>query len=55
MDIGYATATDKAGWWPLWQAYLEFYNHPLPDEISDLTFGRCLDWPGTRGNAERRH
>ncbi len=43
MDIGYATAKDKAGWWPLWQAYLEFYKHPLPDEISDLTYGRCLD------------
>ncbi len=43
MDIGYATAKDKAGWWPLWQAYLDFYKHPLPDEISDLTFGRFLD------------
>lgn len=43
MDIGYATVGDKSGWWPLWQAYLDFYSHPLPDEISDLTFGRCLD------------
>ncbi|MBW8734849.1 MAG: GNAT family N-acetyltransferase [Asticcacaulis sp.] len=43
MDIGYATATDKAGWWPLWQAYLEFYRQPLPDAVSDLTFGRFLD------------
>lgn len=43
MDIGYATATDKAGWWPLWQAYLDFYGHPLPDAASDLTFGRFLD------------
>ncbi|WP_443750405.1 GNAT family N-acetyltransferase [Asticcacaulis solisilvae] len=43
MDIGYATARDKAGWWSLWQAYLDFYNQPLPDEISDLTFGRFLD------------
>ncbi|MDV6329848.1 GNAT family N-acetyltransferase [Asticcacaulis sp. 201] len=43
MQIEQATQADKAAWWPLWQAYLTFYNHPLPDEISDLTFARCLD------------
>lgn len=43
MDIRAVTADDKAAWLPLWQAYLDFYNQPLPDEVTDLTFARFLD------------
>ena len=43
MQISTATTNDKAGWWPLWQAYLAVYNNPLPDDLSDLTFTRMLD------------
>ncbi len=43
VEIMAVTASDKAGWLPLWQAYLTFYKHPLPDEITDLTFARMLD------------
>ena len=41
--IDYVTPADKAGWLPLWQAYLDFYNHPLTDAMTDLTFARFLD------------
>ena len=43
MKISPVAAADKAAWLPLWQAYLAFYNQPLPDEITDLTFARFLD------------
>ncbi|ESQ91997.1 GNAT family acetyltransferase [Asticcacaulis sp. AC460] len=43
MDIRAVTAEDKAAWQPLWQAYLDFYNQPLPQEVTDLTFARFLD------------
>ena len=43
MDIVAAREEDKAGWLPLWQAYLDFYHHPLPDGMTDLTFARFLD------------
>ncbi|EGF89231.1 acetyltransferase GNAT family protein [Asticcacaulis biprosthecium C19] len=43
MDIRAVTADDKAAWRPLWQAYLDFYNQPLPDAVTDLTFARFLD------------
>ncbi len=43
MDIARAKADDKAGWLPLWQAYLDFYRHALDDEVTDLTFARLLD------------
>lgn len=43
VQIVAAGAEHKAQWWPLWQAYLTFYNHSLLDEVSDLTFARCLD------------
>ena len=43
MTIAFVTPADKAGWLPLWQAYLDFYNHPLTDEMTDLTFARFLD------------
>jgi len=43
IQIVAATEALKSRWWPLWQAYLSFYEHPLPDEISDLTFARALE------------
>jgi len=43
VDITYARAQDKSDWLPLWQAYLDFYKHPLPAEVTDTTFGRFLD------------
>ncbi len=43
MDIAAARAEDKADWLPLWQAYLAFYQHDLPDELTDLTWARFLD------------
>lgn len=41
--INPVTVADKAEWLPLWQAYLDFYNNPLPDDLTDLTFDRFLD------------
>ena len=43
IETSYATVHDKAAWLPLWKAYLEFYKQPLPDEITELTYGRFLD------------
>jgi GNAT superfamily N-acetyltransferase len=43
MDISAVRADDKAAWRPLWQAYLDFYNQPLPEAVTDLTFARFLD------------
>jgi GNAT superfamily N-acetyltransferase len=43
MDIRAVKADDKAAWQPLWQAYLDFYNQPLPQDVTDLTFARFLD------------
>jgi len=43
MIVTSVTQDDRAAWAPLWQAYLTFYRHPLPDEITDLTFARFLD------------
>lgn len=34
------TATDHAGWAPLWQGYLEFYETVLADEVTDATWAR---------------
>lgn len=43
IDVSYARAQDKADWLPLWQSYLDFYQHPLPEDVTDITFGRFLD------------
>ncbi|MEU8587468.1 GNAT family N-acetyltransferase [Streptomyces sp. NPDC048664] len=34
---------DRTAWEPLWQAYLEFYDHTLPPSVSDLTWARFSD------------
>jgi GNAT superfamily N-acetyltransferase len=43
IDVTYARAQDKSEWLPLWRAYLDFYNNPLPQEVTDTTFGRFMD------------
>jgi GNAT superfamily N-acetyltransferase len=43
MKIAAVRPDDKAAWLPLWQAYLDFYNQNLPEEMTDLTFRRFLD------------
>lgn len=43
MTIDFVTPADKAGWLPLWQAYLDFYKQDLTEALTDLTFARFLD------------
>lgn len=37
------TATSHDAWYPLWQAYLRFYESTLADEVSAVTWQRFLD------------
>ncbi len=34
---------DKANWLPLWQGYLQFYEHDLPSDITDTLWARFFD------------
>jgi GNAT superfamily N-acetyltransferase len=43
LRIAPASAEEKDKWLPLWGGYLEFYRTNLADEITDLTWARCLD------------
>jgi ribosomal protein S18 acetylase RimI-like enzyme len=36
-------ADDSGRWNELWRGYLEFYKHPLPADLTDLTWQRLLD------------
>ncbi len=36
-------AGDFAAWWPLWQAYLAFYDTTLPETVARQTFARLSD------------
>jgi ribosomal protein S18 acetylase RimI-like enzyme len=36
-------ADDRSRWNELWHGYLEFYKHPLPADLTDLTWQRLLD------------
>ena len=38
-------ASDRAGWQPLWQGYLDFYDVDLPRDVTEDTWRRLLD-PG---------
>ena len=40
MIIRPLAAADRAGWEPLWQGYLRFYETCLGAEVTDLTFAR---------------
>ena len=43
VTIRPAGAHDRAAWNPLWQGYLTFYKHSLPDDVTELTWQRLLD------------
>ena len=43
MDIRDATPAYEAAWRALWQGYLDFYRHPLPQAVSDFTWARLMD------------
>ncbi len=34
---------DRAGWAPLWQGYLDFYETVLPPETTEVLWGRFFD------------
>lgn len=36
------TDADRSEWERLWQAYLDFYAHPLPSEVTDDAFRRLV-------------
>lgn len=42
-EVRLLTAADRAAWEPLWQAYLDFYEHHLAAEVTDLTWSRFAD------------
>ena len=42
LAIRDAQAEDEAGWRRLWQAYLSFYDHPLPEETTSFTWARLM-------------
>ena len=43
MDVRDATPADEAVWRALWQGYLDFYRHPLPQAVTDFTWARLMD------------
>ncbi|MDE0097823.1 MAG: GNAT family N-acetyltransferase [Gammaproteobacteria bacterium] len=43
LTIRPPAAADRLSWYRLWNAYLEFHDNSLPDEISRITFDRLLD------------
>jgi GNAT superfamily N-acetyltransferase len=42
-DIRKLQASDEAAWQPLWQGYLRFYRHRLPQEVTEYTFRRLVE------------
>ncbi len=42
-DIRDAIPADQAAWELLWQAYLQFYDHPLDPAITAHTWNRLMD------------
>lgn len=42
-SIRTASDADRAQWDPLWQAYLEFYQASLADEVTELLWQRIVD------------
>ena len=51
VQIRPVTAADHAAGLPLWQAYLDFYETRLPDEVSAVTWQRLLDPAETTNSA----
>lgn len=40
MQVRPLWPTDRSQWDPLWEGYLEFYEHTVPDAVTEQTFGR---------------
>ena len=58
-EIRALSPADRDAWLPLWRGYLEFYEATLPDDQTDLTWGRLLDpqfpiWGALATDAEGR-
>jgi GNAT superfamily N-acetyltransferase len=43
LDIRPVQPLDYDSWLVLWQGYLDFYQHPLPPEVTELTWARFLN------------
>jgi GNAT superfamily N-acetyltransferase len=43
------TSADRDEWLSLWQAYLTFYESELPDEVTEVVFGRLVAGDGVHG------
>lgn len=43
IEIRKVAQQDEMSWRELWNAYLRFYRHRLPDDITALTFKRLID------------
>lgn len=43
LTIRDAAPEDEAGWRRLWQGYLSFYDHPLPEAVIAFTWARLMD------------
>lgn len=46
MQVRPLLAGDRARWNELWQGYLAFYKHALPQEVTDHTWRRLIDPAG---------
>ncbi len=47
LTIRDAQPADEAGWRRLWQAYLTFYDHPLPEATTAFTWARLMSQQST--------
>ncbi len=43
VNIRPVTANDHSAWLPLWQAYLDFYQTRLADDVTNVAWQRMLD------------
>lgn len=43
LEVRPLRASDRAAWDALWASYLTFYEHDLPQQITELTWKRLLD------------
>lgn len=50
FEVRPLVAADEAGWRPLWEGYLRFYRHSLPEELTRSAFDRlCAKADGMEG------
>jgi GNAT superfamily N-acetyltransferase len=43
LHLRLATEADREAWAPLWDDYLNFYQHTLVPEVTEMTFRRLID------------